>query len=92
MKTENISSNPATELYPNRYVPIVPNGRHCEITGLSHGRLFQLLNGPAREHVRVASLREPAKKRGKRLFHVGDMLKYLDALAAAGRSSDKEAA
>lgn len=68
--------------YPNRYAPIVPNGEKCQFTGLGHARLYQLLNGPARKHVRVASLREPGKTRGTRLFHVGDLLRFLDKLAS----------
>lgn len=68
--------------YPDRYAPIPPNGRRCEFTGLGHSRLYQLLDGLAKDHVRVASLREPGAKRGTRIFHVGDMLRFLDRLAA----------
>lgn len=67
--------------YPNRYSAVPANGRKCEFCGLGHSRLYQLLNGPARHHVRVASLRGPGKTRGTRLFHVGDLLRYLDGLA-----------
>ena len=68
--------------YPDRYAPIPPNGGHCEISGLGHARMYALLNGPAAPHVRVANLRESGKKRGKTLFHVGDLLRYFDQLAA----------
>ena len=68
--------------FPDRYSPIPPNGRHCPFTGLGHSRLYQLLKGPAKPYVRVASLREPRATRGTTLFHVGDMLGYLDSLAA----------
>jgi hypothetical protein len=68
--------------FPDRYSPIPPNGRRCEFTGLGHSRLYQLLDGLAKDHVRVASLRESGAKRGTRIFHVGDMLRFLDGLAA----------
>ena len=72
----------AGDCYPNQYTPIVPNGKRCQFTGLGHGRLYQLLDGPAKGKVRVASLRHGDATRGTRLFHVGDMLRYLDSLAA----------
>ena|GEM_PF-1256780 len=73
--------------YPNRYSPIPPNGRRCEFTGLGHAKLYQLLSpgGLARGQVRVANVRTPGTARGLTLFHVGDLLRFLDALAAAGR-------
>src|SRR5260370_37543836 len=74
----------------DRYAQFPANGRRCEFTGLGHSRFYQLLDGPAKDHVRVASLKEPGKKRGTRLFHVGDLLRYLDGLAtkqAADRSN-----
>jgi hypothetical protein len=67
----------------DRYTPITPNGVTCPVTGLNHPRLFQLLAGPARAHVRVVSLKQPGQIRAKRLFHVGDMLAYLNNLAAS---------
>lgn len=69
--------------YPNRYATIPPNGRRCEFTGLGHAKLYQILgpNGVARRHVRVANLRTPGAARGQTLFHVGDMLRFLDELA-----------
>jgi hypothetical protein len=73
---------PGAGRFLDRYSPIPANGKKCEFTGLGHARLYQLLNGPAKDFVRVASLREPGKKRGTRLFHVGDLLAYLDRLAA----------
>jgi len=73
---------PSAGRFLDRYSPIPPNGKKCEFTGLGHSRLYQLLNGPAKAFVRVASLREPGAKRGSRLFHVGDLLNYLDRLAA----------
>jgi len=73
---------PGASRHPDRYSPIPANGNKCEFTGLGHARLYQLFNGPAKDFVRVASLREPGKKRGTRLFHVGDLLAYLDRLAA----------
>ena len=68
--------------YPNRYVTIPPNGRRCEFTGLGHAKLYQILSadGIARRKVRVANLRTPGAARGQTLFHVGDMLRFLDGL------------
>jgi len=69
--------------YPDRYTPIPANGLRCEFTGLRHAKLYHLLSagGPVRKKVRVANLRTPGAKRGQTLFHVGDMLRYLDELA-----------
>ncbi len=69
--------------YPNRYTAIPVNGEVCAVTGLKHAKLYTLLSrgGAAFGKVRVANLRESGTKRGKTLFHVGDMLRYLDAKA-----------
>jgi hypothetical protein len=70
-------------VYPNRYATIPPNGRRCEFTGLGHAKLYHILSakGVARRQVRVANLRTPGAARGQTLFHVGDMLRFLDELA-----------
>ena len=70
--------------YPNRYTPIPPNGKRCEFTGMKHAKLYDMLSvgGIARNKVRVANLRSPGTNRGQTLFHVGDMLRFLDELAA----------
>jgi hypothetical protein len=76
--------------YPNRYATIPPNGRRCEFTGLGHAKLYQILgvDGIARRKVRVANLRMPGAARGQTLFHVGDMLRFLDELASiSGKST-----
>jgi hypothetical protein len=80
---------PEREEYPNRYAPIPPNGKRCEFTGLGHAKLYQVLgvSGPVRKKVRVANLRTPGASRGQTLFHVGDMLRYLDELAQQGQSA-----
>lgn len=81
---------PATAVeYPNRYVTIPPNGRRCEVTGLGHAKLYQILgpNGVARPHVRVANLRTPGAARGQTLFHMGDMLRFLDGLASESQNN-----
>jgi hypothetical protein len=72
-------------VYPNRYATIPPNGRRCEFTGLGHAKLYHILSteGIARRQVRVANLRTPGAARGQTLFHVGDMLRFLDELADA---------
>jgi hypothetical protein len=74
--------------YPNCYSVIPPNGRRCEYTGLKHAKLYQVLgpNGVARPHVRVVNLRSPGASRGQTLFHVGDMLRFLDQLAQESHS------
>lgn len=75
--------------YPNRYATIPPNGRRCEFTGLGHAKLYQILgvDGIARRKVRVANLRMPGAARGQTLFHVGDMLRFLDELATGSNKS-----
>ena len=77
VKTERVGR------YPDRYTPIPPNGARCEFTGLKHAKLYHLLQAgsPVRRKVRVANLRTPGTARGQTLFHVGDMLRYLDELA-----------
>lgn len=69
--------------YPDNWTEIPPNGRVCPFCGLKHARLYSLLgkSGIARRFVRVANLREPGATQGKTLFHVGDMLRFLDHLA-----------
>lgn len=78
------ASKPAeTQVYPNCYTAIPPNGKTCPHTGLKHAQLYKLLtqDGAARPYVRVASLKVPGAAKGKTLFHAGDMLRFLDELA-----------
>ena len=90
-QTQSGDLNPC-DGYPNRYAPIPPNGKRCEFTGLGHAKLYTVLTagGPARKKVRVANLRTTGASRGQTLFHVGDMLRFLDDLAAeqAGETDD----
>jgi hypothetical protein len=67
----------------DRWSPIPPNGQRCQFTGLKHAKLYHLLasGGVVRKRVRVVNLRTPGAKRGQTLFHVGDMLQFLDALS-----------
>lgn len=67
----------------DRWSPIPANGRSCQFTGLKHAKMYNLLSvgGLARKHVRVVNLRSPGASRGQTLFHVGDMLQFLDASA-----------
>jgi len=84
MKTFVIEEpNAAASQAIDRWCPIPPNGRSCQFTGLKHAKLYNLLgaDGLARKHVRVVNLRTPGTKRGQTLFHVGDMLQFLDTLA-----------
>lgn len=86
MKTKSIEialeANPDSD-HPNCYAAIPPNGKVCSFTGMRHTHLYTLLSegGSARPFVRVVNLREPGASKGKTLFHVGDMMKFLDELA-----------
>ena len=83
----------APTAHPNRYIPVVPNGQVCPVTGLKHAKLYSLLkNGEAAKHVRVLSLKEPGAARGKLLFHVGDMLRWFDSLAASQAQQPEDTA
>jgi hypothetical protein len=77
----------AAEKYPNRYASIPPNGEMCPFTGFKHAKAYQVLSGIAKGKVRVVNLKEPGAVRGKTLFHVGDMLRFLDELAAKQQES-----
>jgi hypothetical protein len=72
--------------YPNAYVALPPNRPTvtCPHTGLRHAHLLKLLKpgGLAVGKVRVVYLREPGARHGKTLYHLGDMLRWLDQLAA----------
>jgi len=67
----------------DRWSPIPPNGQRCQFTGMKHAKLYDLLGagGLASKHVRVVNLRTPGANRGQTLFHVGDMLTFLDSLS-----------
>jgi hypothetical protein len=81
--------------YPNSYAPIPANGQSCPHTGLKHAHLYKLLGdkGSAREFVRVVNLRDPNARHGKTLFHVGDMLRFLDRIALEqGTGTNRESA
>ena len=47
---------------------------------MKHANLYEMLRegGIARRKVRVAYLHTPGAARGQTLFHVGDMLRFLD--------------
>jgi len=84
MKTIVIEeTNAAASPLMHSWSPIPPNGQRCQFTGLKHAKLYQILgeSGVARKHVRVVNLRTPGATRGQTLFHVGDMLRFLDGLA-----------
>jgi hypothetical protein len=70
--------------YPNFYRAIPPNAEICPFSGLKHARMYKLLSegGTARAHVRVVQLKEPGAAKGVTLFHVGDLMQFLDRLAA----------
>jgi hypothetical protein len=76
----------AAQEYPNAYAALPSNtkGVTCPHTGLRHAHLAKLLKpgGLAAGHVRVIALRIPGARHGKTLYHVGDMLRWLDGLAA----------
>jgi len=86
MKIE-IKDNPANsqnQSYPDMWTEIPPNGKICAYTGLKHAKLYSLLGkgGIGRPYVRIANLRAPGAKQAKTIFHLGDMLRFLDNLAA----------
>ena len=84
MKTFVIEEPSAAASQPvDRWSPIPPNGQRCQFTGLKHAKLYHLLESGdvVRKHVRVVNLRTPGATRGQTLFHVGDMLQFLDELA-----------
>ena len=90
MKTLIIEEpNTPASPHSDRWSPIPPNGQRCQFTGLKHAKLYQILgaNGIARRQVRVVNLRTPGATRGQTLFHVGDMLRFLDALAQQNQST-----
>ena len=65
---------------PNpHWVPPPANGHRCRITGLTHGRFYQLLKA-AGSRIRTVSLKEDGRTRGTRLVHVPSLLAYLDTL------------
>ena len=85
-----------SNIYPDTWCEIPPNGKTCRRTGLKHAKLYSLLGkgGLARDYVRVANLRSPGAKQGKTIFHLGDMLRFLDLTAAdqgSGQKRDKPA-
>ena len=84
MKTFVIEEPSAAVSQPiDRWTPIPPNGQRCQFTGLKHAKLYHILSGDGhvRKRVRVVNLRTPGATRGQTLFHVGDMLRFLDELA-----------
>jgi hypothetical protein len=80
----NNTSNPPQDTAidsSNVWRQIPPNGSRCPITGLTHARFYQLINGIAKSHVRTCSLKEPGCTRATRLVHMGDLLQFLNNLA-----------
>lgn len=77
------NTEPEASGYPDRWAAIPPNNQTCQHTGLGHAKLYGLVgpSGIARKHVRVANLKPPGATRGKTIFHVGDMFKWLDSIA-----------
>lgn len=86
-----LNQSTPTNGYPNTYTPIPANGESCPHTGLKHAYLYKLLgaDGAARDFVRVVNLRDPKARHGKTLFHVGDMLHFLDQVASEQGSGAK---
>ena len=91
--TNNQSNVNAPKEYPDTWSEIPPNGKVCSRTGLKHAKIYSMLGkgGIARAHVRVANLKDPKAKQGKTLFHLGDMLRFLDELAAQQGSGELRA-
>jgi len=93
MKIEinNNSTNDPNQTYPDTWTEIPPNGKVCVHTGLKHAKLYSLLgkSGIGRAYIRVANLREPGAKQAKTIFHLGDMKRFLDKLAAEQGSGQR---
>jgi hypothetical protein len=51
-------------------------------SGLTRGKLYDLAG---RGKIRSESLREPGRKQGVRLFHLGSILAYVEGLSAEAR-------
>lgn len=87
---------PASQEYPQAYaaLPVNNNGSLCPHTGLRHAHLAKLLRpgGLAAGYVRVVALKEPGARHGKTLFHIGDMLRWLDFLASTQAMQRQEVA
>ena len=86
----NSAEDERARQYPDVWTEIPPNGKVCAHTGLKHAKLYSMLGkgGIARAYVRVANLRDPRATQGKTIFHVGDMLRFLDSLAAKQGSGE----
>ena len=84
MLIEEEAAPESAEQYPETWTPIVPNGKRCKVTGLGHSKLYQILGpeGIAKPYVRTASLKPGGAIRGTTIFHVGDMLRWLNKKAA----------
>ena len=83
-KNAQTEESEASTTYPDIWCEIPPNGKVCPHTGLKHAKLYSMFarGGLARNYVRVANLRNPGAKQGKTLFHLGDMRRFLDKVAA----------
>ena len=68
----------------NQTLPVwirAPKGG-CEFhTGFSRAKLYQLMDAGS---IRTASIREPGKLRGTRLFHLQSIFDYIEKCEAAG--------
>lgn len=84
LEVKEAASNYDGKGYPNCYRTIPSNGEICTYSGLKHAKLYKMLseNGCARPYVRTVQLRDPGAAKGVTLYHVGDLMRYLDKLAA----------
>lgn len=84
IEIKNSPANGQNQSYPDIWTEIPPNGKICAHTGLKHAKLYSLLRkgGIGRPYVRIANLRDPGAKQAKTIFHLGDMLRFFDTLAA----------
>jgi hypothetical protein len=92
IELKNTDTKPVSDKqYPDHWTEIPPNGKVCAYTGLKHAKLYTMLGkkGLARPYVRVANLRDPGACQGKTIFHVGDMFRFLDALATQQGSAEE---
>jgi hypothetical protein len=63
--------------YPDRWIKAPVRG-HCQATGLTRAAFYQLATAGK---IKTACIKKPGAIRGNRLFHLGSILAFLDAVA-----------
>lgn len=69
---------------PDAYLPVPPNDKTCPFSGRGHHWFYKtIINGPARKHIRLIHDIQPKGKRGTWMYHIGDLIDFLNGLAEA---------